>query len=343
MHAGKANFSRLTDWIHPEQFRRCVQRYDGDHRVHNFSCWDQFLATTFAQLNYRESLADIEVCLRSRHDQLYRLGFRSTLAHSTLADANRERDWRIYAALAQRLIAQARRLYADEPLGVELDQTVYALDSSTIDLCLSLFPWARFRTTKAAIKLRTLSPRPRTQHSGHADDVFFRAFKQRGQIVLVQLKHPHRADRSFRFILSAGDVGFGGIRHDIGQAHDGADPLERLAPIGLMMLPDGFKNIIGQAPAGKQPAANFGVAETKGQLLGFQKCVAAVSGLFHQRHVIGAFRQRKHDLADVMEQPGGESHALVFLDSLRDCTRAHTRYRRMAPEPVHVDAASTFR
>jgi hypothetical protein len=156
MHTGKAILSQLTDWIHPEQFRRCVQRYDGNHRVRYFSCWDQFLAMTFAQLTYRDSLADIEVCLRSRHDQLYRLGFRSTVAHSTLAEANRERDWRIYADLAQSLIARARRLYADEPIGVELEQTVYALDSTTIDLCLSLFPWARFRSTKAAIKLHTL-------------------------------------------------------------------------------------------------------------------------------------------------------------------------------------------
>lgn len=156
MRAGKAIFSQLTDWIHPEQFRRCVQRYEGNHRVHNFPCWDQFLAMTFAQITYRESLADIEVCLRSRTDQLYRLGFRSTVAHSTLADANRERDWRIYHDLAQILIARARRLYADEPLGAELNQTVYALDSTTIDLCLSLFPWARFRSAKAAIKLHTL-------------------------------------------------------------------------------------------------------------------------------------------------------------------------------------------
>jgi hypothetical protein len=111
---------------------------------------------TFAQVTYRQSLADIEVCLRSRPDQLYRMGFRSTVAHSTLADANRERDWRIYADLAQLLITRARRLYADEPIGVELDQTVYALDSTTIDLCLSLFPWARFRRAKAAIKLHTL-------------------------------------------------------------------------------------------------------------------------------------------------------------------------------------------
>lgn len=156
MPTGKLIFSQITDWIHPEQFRRCVNRYDGNRKVYNFPCWDQFLAMTFAQLTYRDSLADIEVCLRSRHDQLYRLGFRSTVAHSTLADANRQRDWRIYADLAQSLIARARRLYADEPIGVELEQTVYALDSTTIDLCLSLFPWARFRSTKGAIKLHTL-------------------------------------------------------------------------------------------------------------------------------------------------------------------------------------------
>src|SRR5271157_5399629 len=156
MPAGKLIFSQLTDWIHPEQFRRCVNRYDGNYKVYNFLCWDQFLAMSFAQITYRQSLADIEVCLRSRPDQLYRMGFRSTVAHSTLADANRVRDWRIYADLAQLLIARARRLYAQDPLGVELDQTVYAFDSTTIDLCLSLFPWARFRTTKAAIKLHTL-------------------------------------------------------------------------------------------------------------------------------------------------------------------------------------------
>jgi hypothetical protein len=156
MPAGKLIFSQLTDWIHPEQFRRCVSRYDGNYKVYNFPCWDQFLAMAFAQITYRESLADIEVCLRSRPDQLYRMGFRSTVAHSTLADANGARDWRIYADLAQLLIARARRLYANEPMAVELEQTVYALDSTTIDLCLSLFPWARFRSTKAAIKLHTL-------------------------------------------------------------------------------------------------------------------------------------------------------------------------------------------
>jgi hypothetical protein len=149
-------FAQLMDWIHPERFRRCVTRYHGNYKITTFSCWDQFLAMAFAQVTFRESLADIEICLRSHRDQLYHLGFRSSVAHSTLADANRERDWRIYADLAQGLIGRARKLYAQEPLGIELDQTVYALDSTTIDLCLALFPWARFRSSKAAIKLHTL-------------------------------------------------------------------------------------------------------------------------------------------------------------------------------------------
>jgi len=144
------------EWIHPEQFRRCVIRYHGHYKIRHFACWDQFLAMSFAQVTFRESLADIEICLRSRRDQLYHLGFRSTVAHSTLAEANSTRDWRIYADLAQGLIRRARKLYAQEPLGLELDQSIYALDSTTIDLCLSLFPWARFRSTKAAIKLHTL-------------------------------------------------------------------------------------------------------------------------------------------------------------------------------------------
>jgi hypothetical protein len=156
MRTEKTIFSQVTEWIHPEQFRRCVQRYHGNYRIRNFPCWDQFLAMSFAELTYRDSLSDIEVCLRSRPDQLYRMGFRSTIAHSTLADANSSRDWRIYHDLAQGLIARARRLYAKESFGVELEQTVYALDSTTIDLCLSLFPWARFRSTKAAVKLHTL-------------------------------------------------------------------------------------------------------------------------------------------------------------------------------------------
>ncbi len=156
MPTGKLIFSQITEWIHPEQFRRCVQRYDGNHRVRTFPCWDQFLAMVFAQLTYRDSLSDIEVCLRSRQEQLYHMGFRSTVAHSTLAEANASRDWRIYADLAQVLIKRARRLYQDDSIGFDLEQSVYALDSTTIDLCLSLFPWARFRTTKAAVKLHTL-------------------------------------------------------------------------------------------------------------------------------------------------------------------------------------------
>jgi len=156
MRAGKTIFSQVMERIHPEQFRRCVQRYGGNERIRNLPCWEQFLAMAFAQLTYRDSLADIETCLRSRPDQLYHMGFGSRVAHSTLADANRSRDWRIYHDLAQTLIARARRLYADDTFGVALAQTVYALDSTTIDLCLSLFPWARFRSTKAAVKLHTL-------------------------------------------------------------------------------------------------------------------------------------------------------------------------------------------
>lgn len=156
MRAGKTIFSQVMEWIHPEQFRRCVRRRRGNYRVRNFPCWDQFLAMCFAQLTYRDSFADIEVCLRSRPDQLYRMGFRSTVAHNTLAAATRSRDWRIYHDLAQTLIARACRLYADESFGAELAQTVYALDSTTIGFCLSLFPWARFRKAKGAVKLHTL-------------------------------------------------------------------------------------------------------------------------------------------------------------------------------------------
>jgi len=156
MHAGKLVFAQLTDLIHPEQFRRCVRRYDGDYKVKTFSCWNQFLCMAFGQLTFRESLRDVETCLRSRQDQLYHLGIRGEVCHSTLADANRQRDWRIYHDLAQRLIRRARALYQNEPTGLELKETVYALDSTTIDLCLNLFPWARFRRTKGAIKLHTL-------------------------------------------------------------------------------------------------------------------------------------------------------------------------------------------
>ena len=156
MHAGKLVFAQLTDLVHPEQFRRCVRRYDGEYKVKTFSCWNQFLCMAFGQLTFRESLRDVETCLSSRQDQLYHLGIRGEVSHSTLADANRERDWRIYYDLAQQLIRRARALYQNEATGLELQETVYALDSTTIDLCLNLFPWARFRRTKGAIKLHTL-------------------------------------------------------------------------------------------------------------------------------------------------------------------------------------------
>ena len=156
MHAGKLVFAQITDLIHPEQFRRCVRRYHGEHKVKTFSCWSQFVCMAFGQLTFRESLRDVETCLRSRADQLYHLGIRGEVSHSTLADANRERDWRIYYDLAQLLIRRARVLYHNEPTGLDLKETAYALDSTTIDLCLSLFPWARFRRAKGAIKLHTL-------------------------------------------------------------------------------------------------------------------------------------------------------------------------------------------
>lgn len=156
MFSGKTIFSQIVELIHPQQFRRCVERYRGNYKLRAFSCWDQFLCMAFAQLTFRESLRDIEDCLSARPDQLYHLGFRSRVCRSTLADANEARDWRIYADLATLLIKKARRLYAGQPLEVDLQQSVYAFDSTTIELCLTLFPWARFQATQAAIKLHTL-------------------------------------------------------------------------------------------------------------------------------------------------------------------------------------------
>ena len=156
MHAGKLVFAQLMEFLPRHEFDKCVRRYRGQRRLRSFSCRDQFLAMAFAQLTYRESLRDIETCLRSTPHKLYHLGFRGKISRSTLSDANRLRDWRIYADFAQTLIARARRLYADEPLGVEIEQAAYALDSTTIDLCLSLFPWAPFRRRKGAVKLHTL-------------------------------------------------------------------------------------------------------------------------------------------------------------------------------------------
>jgi hypothetical protein len=156
MNSGKLVFAQITQHLPLTTFRRCVARYDGEHKVKSFSCLDQYLCMAFAQLSYRESLRDIEACLRAQADKLYHMGIRSRVSRSTLADANEVRDWRIYAEFAHSLIGVARRLYAQESFGVELKETVYALDASTIDLCLSMFPWAPFRSTKAAIKLHTL-------------------------------------------------------------------------------------------------------------------------------------------------------------------------------------------
>jgi hypothetical protein len=156
MYSEKLVFAQLVEWVPHYEFRRLVDRYRGDYKVSSFSCWDQFLCMAFAQLTYRESLRDIEACLRSRPHLLYHLGIRGQVARSTLADANEQRDGRIYADLAQKLIRRARPLYAHENFGLELDETVYALDSTTIELCLNLFPWARFRQQKAGIKLHTL-------------------------------------------------------------------------------------------------------------------------------------------------------------------------------------------
>ncbi len=156
MFAGQLRFAQLMEFLPRHEFNTCVRRYRGNRRLRGFSCRDQFLCLAFAQLTFRESLRDIETCLRAVRSKLYHAGFRGPIARSTLADANRLRDWRIYADFAQVLIGRARQLYATEPLAVTLEQTVYALDSTTIDLCLSLFPWARFRRRKGAVKLHTL-------------------------------------------------------------------------------------------------------------------------------------------------------------------------------------------
>jgi hypothetical protein len=156
MHAGKLVFAQLTEFLPLTTFRRCVVRYDGEHKIKRFTCLEQFLCLAFAQLTYRESLRDIEACLRAHREKLYHMGIRGRISRSTLADANEVRDWRIYADFAQRLIGMARKLYAEDSFGVDLKETVYALDTTTIDLCLSVFPWAPFRRAKAAVKLHTL-------------------------------------------------------------------------------------------------------------------------------------------------------------------------------------------
>ena len=155
MHEGKLIFAQVMDHLPMHTFRRCVERYEGNKAVKSFSCSDQFRCMAFAQFTWRESLRDIETCLRAQSEKLYHMGIRGGVARATLADANESRDWRIYAEFAKALIDQARRLYADEEFGVELEGTAYALDTTTIDLCLSLFPWAHFTLTKAAVKLHT--------------------------------------------------------------------------------------------------------------------------------------------------------------------------------------------
>ena len=156
MNSGQTIFSQLMDFIPTYEFNQCVKRYNGNYKIKNFTCWEQFLCMAFAQLTYRESLRDIQACLRAAHKKLYHMGIRSKVSRNTLAHANQIRDWRMYADFAQILIGQARKLYANEDFGVQLEQTVYALDSTIIDLCLSLFPWALFRKKKGAVKLHTL-------------------------------------------------------------------------------------------------------------------------------------------------------------------------------------------
>jgi IS4 transposase len=156
MNKGKTIFAQVMDFLPIKKFRRCVNRYKGNYRIRSFTCYDQLLCMAFAQLTYRESLRDIQSCLRAVQDKLYHMGIRSKVSRSTLADANETRDWRIYRDFAQVLVAEARELYINDDFGLQLNETVYALDATIIDLCLSLFPWAHFRRTKAAIKLHTL-------------------------------------------------------------------------------------------------------------------------------------------------------------------------------------------
>lgn len=156
MNAGRTIFSQLMDFIPSYEFCQCVERYNGNYKIKTFSCWDQFLCMAFAQLTYRESLRDIEACLRSAPTKLYHMGIRGNVSRNTLAHANETRDWRIYADFAQTLIHTAKELYINEDFGLDLKQTVYALDATIIDLCLSVFPWAKFRKGKAAVKLHTL-------------------------------------------------------------------------------------------------------------------------------------------------------------------------------------------
>jgi hypothetical protein len=194
VNSGRTVFSQLIQHLPEKEFQKCVARYNGDSNFRGFSCWDQLLAMAFAQLTYRESLRDIESCLRALQSKLYHMGFRGKVSRSTLADANESHDWRIFAEFAQVLIGIARPLHAHDPIGVDLDQSLYALDSTTIDLCLSLFPWAKFRRRKAAVKMHTL-----LDLHGNIP-TFIRVTQWR----CARRKHPGRDHAGSRFILRYG-------------------------------------------------------------------------------------------------------------------------------------------
>ncbi|MBI3323773.1 MAG: IS4 family transposase [Candidatus Omnitrophica bacterium] len=213
MNTGKTLFAQVMEFLPLHEFRHCVRRYQGHYTTKRFSCVDQFLCMSVAQMTYRESLRDLETCLRSMHSKRYHMGIRGKVSRSTLADANETRDWRIYADFAHILIHRARALYRDEDFGLELDQTVYALDATTIDLCLSLFPWARFRRQKGALKLHTLldlrGPIPAFIEitDGNVHDVKLLALRvpepgafyvmDRGYLDFARLHHRHRAQAFF--------------------------------------------------------------------------------------------------------------------------------------------------
>lgn len=223
MHLGKTVFARLMDFIPAHEFRRCVDRYQGNRKVSRFSCWDQFLSMAFAQLTYRESLPDIETCLRACGRRLYHLGIHARVSRSTLADANENRDYRIYADLAQALISMARPLYAGEDFGVDLDQTVYALDATIIERCLSLCPWARYRRYHAGVKVHTLldlegnipaflTVKPAKTHEIHILDALLPEpgsiyIMDRGYLDFARLYHLHQA-LAFFVIRSRKDFRF---------------------------------------------------------------------------------------------------------------------------------------
>ncbi|HKS72955.1 MAG TPA: IS4 family transposase [Terriglobales bacterium] len=261
MNLGKTVFAQLMDFIPVHEFRRCVDRYQGNRKVNSFTCWDQFLSMAFAQLTYRESLRDIETCLRALGRRLYHLGIRGRVSRSTLADANETRDYRIYADLAQILISMARSLYAGEDFGVDLDQAVYALDATIIELCLSLCPWARYRPYHAGVKVHTLldlegsipafiSVKPAKIHEVHVLDELLPEpgsiyIMDRGYLDFARLYHLHqelaffviRARRGFRFHrLAARPVDkLTGLRCDqtirlksFYPAHGYPDPLRRI-------------------------------------------------------------------------------------------------------------------